>query len=159
MRKTFLKLRDREKDLDLHLFLYDYKKIGQDISQVDRNAELIGRDLDQARNEYDQIKVKNNVISNKIDKLDEKMEHEQGSRDQLRESCDEKERESLVLKNQISANDQMGDHYKEIAVSEAARISEMARIESTSASSPFSSRESRARMLLNSSFDSRSKRE
>lgn len=123
--KTFLKLRDREKDLDLHLFLYDYKKIGQDISQVDRNAELIGRDLDQARNEYDQIKVKNNVISNKIDKLDEKMEHEQGSRDQLRESCDEKERESLVLKNQISANDQMGDHYKEIAVSEAARISEM----------------------------------
>ena len=123
--KSYLKLRDKEKDLDLHLFLYDYKKLSLEIDEMEKNAGLIGKDLEEARKDYEQIKVKNNVISSKADKLDEKMELEQETRDQLRESCDEKERESLVFHNQISANDQMRDHFKEIAVNEKARISDM----------------------------------
>ena len=121
--KTYLKLRDREKDLDLHLFLYDHEKMGRDLENLEKQTDLLGKDLEEARNQYDQIKTKNNLISSKAEKLDEKIDQDQASRDSLKGAREEKESQSLVLTNQISANQQMKDHFVEIADGEAERIS------------------------------------
>ena len=123
--KTYLKLRDREKDLDLHLFLYDHEKMGRDLENLEKQTDLLGKDLEEARNQYDQIKTKNNLISSKAEKLDEKIDQDQASRDSLKGAREEKESQSLVLTNQISANQQMKDHFVEIADGEAERISRM----------------------------------
>ncbi len=113
--REYLKLRDREKNLDIHLFLYDHDRIQADLQEHEKNAAIVTEDLRKTRDHYEEIKGKNNELSDQIDQLDQTIEKAEEGREALRSGKEEKEGQILVLDNQRDTNEQMASHYLEIA--------------------------------------------
>ncbi|MBR0382165.1 MAG: chromosome segregation protein SMC [Eubacterium sp.] len=112
--REYLRLKDREKDLDLHLFLYDHDRIRKELVQNESQSEIIQGDLENARDAYEEIKKKNQAITDRADEINARIESVEASRETLRSQKEENENKLLISENQIQANAQMISHYREL---------------------------------------------
>ena len=60
--KEYLKLRDEEKDIDTHLFLYDYERLKKEQEENERQYTIVSGDLEETKKTYEKIKEKNGKL-------------------------------------------------------------------------------------------------
>ena len=60
--KEYLKLRDLEKVIDIHLFLYDYERLKKEQEENERQYKIVSGDLEDTRKTYEKIKEKNGKL-------------------------------------------------------------------------------------------------
>ena len=111
--KEYLSLKEKEKDLDIHLFLADYESLTKEREETKRQLSIVENDLADSRKAYDWIKEKNTALGKEADALAAKT-------DRLNESKEEKQKEADALENkrqellhQQESNNLFIHHYEE----------------------------------------------
>lgn len=112
--KEYLKLRDREKDLDIHLFLYDYENTHKELKESQSRQEIVTRDLENTREIHDHIKEKNASLQQESEALLTKIEKAGTEKEQFSSRKEELDSENLILLHRIESNERMIAHYGEI---------------------------------------------
>lgn len=112
--KEYLKLRDREKDLDIHLFLYDYENTQKELKENQNRQEIVGKDLEKTREIHDQIKEKNASLQQESEALLAKIEETGAEKERVSSGKEELDSQNLLLQHKIESNERMIAHYEEI---------------------------------------------
>ena len=122
--REYLKLKDREKDLDLHLFLYDQDRLKKEEAEISRQYEITESDLNSTREEASAIKERNALLSEEIEETARRLEDLSSLREEAnadRENLDSRKQE-LSLK--IDSNERLAGHYQELISSAKQEIKE-----------------------------------
>ena len=112
--KEYLKLRGREKDLDIHLFLYDYENAGNELKENRSRQEIVGKDLEETRKTHDRIKEKNTSLQQESEALLAKIEETETEKERISSKKEELDSQNLLLRHKIESNERMIAHYEEI---------------------------------------------
>ena len=112
--KEYLKLRDEEKDLDIHLFLHDYEWLQEQQKEQERQYKIVSDDLEQTRQTYETIKEKNGKLQAKTQSVTESLEAKESEKEELRRKKEEKDNEILLLSHKVESNTLLITHYEEL---------------------------------------------
>ncbi len=109
--KEFLKIRDEEKELDLHLFLYDYQRLKDEQKEKTEQQRILAADLAGSRSACSSIKEKNAIFQKKNQQMAEKLEKEEAEREELQKQKTENNHQILILSNKMDSNLLFMEHY------------------------------------------------
>lgn len=112
--KEYLRLKDREKDIDIHLFLYDYEHIKKELKENERQQDIVFKDLKETREVHEEIKTKNNTLQEESEGLLAKIEEIEVKRNELSSQKEELDSQSLLLRHKVDSNQRMITHFQEI---------------------------------------------
>ena len=112
--KEYLKLKEKAKNLDTHLFLYDYEAMEKELSENERQSVIIGKDLEETKTAYEKIKQKNNLLQEKTENLAGQVEKTERSREELQTEKEALDSQMLFLQHKMDSNERMILHYEEI---------------------------------------------
>ncbi|MDD7113246.1 MAG: chromosome segregation protein SMC [Lachnospiraceae bacterium] len=112
--KEYLKLKEKEKELDIHLFLYDHDNMKKELEEIQRQQSITGKDLNETRAAYEQVKEKNNRLQEDAEKIASKIDDAETKKEDLNARKDEKENETILLRHKMESNQLLMDHYKEL---------------------------------------------
>ena len=112
--KEYLQLRDREKDLDIHLFLYDYEHIGKELKENESRQEIVQKDLQASRETNERIREKNNALREESEKITARIEETGAQKDALTVRKEELDSQKMVFLHKIESNKRMIGHFDEI---------------------------------------------
>lgn len=109
--KEYLRLRDQEKDLDIHLFLHDYERIKKDQKEQERQAGIVSGHLMETRVSYEKIKAKNADFQGEAGALAERLAKKEGERALLHKEKEAQDSQLLLLAHKIESNTLLMEHY------------------------------------------------
>ena len=112
--KEYLKLRDREKELDIHLFLHEYEQTQKELQENGQRQEIVTKDLEETRVKHESIKEKNNALQKESEELLAKIEETEEKKEKLSSQKEELDSKQLFLRHKIESNERMIAHYEEI---------------------------------------------
>lgn len=112
--KEYLKLRDEEKNIDIHLFLYDYAYLKKEQEENERQYKIVSGDLDETRQNYEKIKEKNSKLQEQTQSVTEGIEAKESEREELRRKKEGKDNEILILSHKAESNTLLITHYEEL---------------------------------------------
>ena len=112
--KEYLKLRDREKELDIHLFLHEYEQTQKELQENGQRQEIVPKDLEETRVKHESIKEKNNALQKESEELLAKIEETEEKKEKLSSQKEELDSKQLFLRHKIESNERMIAHYEEI---------------------------------------------
>ena len=112
--KEYLKLRDREKELDIHLFLYDYEHTQEELKENGNRLEIVEKDLEETRQTHDKIKEKNASLQQESESLLARIDETETERANLSSRKEELDSQNMLLGHKMESNQRMIAHYEEI---------------------------------------------
>ncbi|MCD8019890.1 MAG: chromosome segregation protein SMC, partial [Clostridiales bacterium] len=112
--REYLKLKEQEKDLDIHLFLYDQDHAREELTENRRQHDIVKNDLDQTRTSYDRLKEKNASLREESESLAHKIEQTETEKDALVVRKEELDSKTLEHRHSMESNQRMIVHYEEI---------------------------------------------
>ena len=112
--KEYLKLRDEEKDIDTHLFLYDYERLKKEQEENERQYTIVSGDLEDTRKTYEKIKEKNGKLQDQTQAVTESLETKESEKEELRRKKETKDNEILLLSHKVESNTLLITHYEEL---------------------------------------------
>ena len=112
--KEYLKLRDREKELDIHLFLYDYEHTQEELKENGNRLEIVEKDLEETRQTHDKIKEKNASLQQESESLLARIDETETERANLSSRKEELDSQNMLLGHKVESNQRMIAHYEEI---------------------------------------------
>ena len=112
--KEYLKLRDEEKDIDIHLFLYDYERLKKEQEKNERQYKIVSGDLEDTRKIYEKIKEKNGKLQDQTQAVTESLETKESEKEELRRKKETKDNEILLLSHKVESNTLLITHYEEL---------------------------------------------
>ncbi|MCR5654030.1 MAG: chromosome segregation protein SMC [Lachnospiraceae bacterium] len=110
--KTYLKMKEELKTLDINVFLLENQKLTEDHTQMVEKLDIAEEEFRKAKGKYESIKIEYDRIMLKIDELDAKIEKERddlANADVVRSKL---EGQIAVLKEQISAASGNEEHFR-----------------------------------------------
>lgn len=112
--KEYLKLRDEAKDIDIHLFLYDYEHLQKEQEENARQYSIVSGDLEETRKTYEKIKEKNGTLQKQTQAVTESLEARESEKEELRRKKEAKDNEILLLSHKVESNTLLITHYEEL---------------------------------------------
>ena len=112
--KEYLKLRDEGKDIDIHLFLYDYERLKKEQEENERQYKIVSGDLEDTRKIYEKIKEKNGKLQDQTQAVTESLETKESEKEELRRKKETKDNEILLLSHKVESNTLLITHYEEL---------------------------------------------
>lgn len=111
--KEYLKYRDELKNLDINMFLIEYKKIGSELEDVCNKIEIAVSDLDNAKFGFDESKQKYAELEEQLNNLNNSIDSGSTDLSAKKVKLNDYENDIKVLNEQINAIHQSEQHYKE----------------------------------------------
>lgn len=111
--KTYLKLRDELKRNDVNMYLQEYTRVREQLTELEKNASIVLADLDQTKQDFENTKAEYEVLEEEISAIDTQIEEKKG---QINEGLLNKEKldgEIKVLLEQINSGKQVLETNKE----------------------------------------------
>ena len=112
--KEYLKLRDEEKDIDTHLFLYDYERLKKEQEENERQYTIVSGDLEETKKTYEKIKEKNGKLQEQTQAVTDSLETKESEKEELRRKKEEKDNEILILSHKAESNTLLITHYEDL---------------------------------------------
>ena len=112
--KEYLKLRDEEKDIDTHLFLYDYERLKKEQEENERQYTIVSGDLEETKKTYEKIKEKNGKLQEQTQAVTDSLEAKESEKEELRRKKEEKDNEILILSHKAESNTLLITHYEDL---------------------------------------------
>ena len=112
--KEYLKLRDEEKDIDIHLFLHDYERLQKEQEENARQYKIVSGDLEDTRKTYEKIKDKNGKLQEQTQSVTEGIEKKESEKEEIRRKKEAKDNEILILSHKAESNTLLITHYEEL---------------------------------------------
>lgn len=111
--KEYLKYRDELKNLDINMFLMEYKKTGNELEDVCNKIEIAVNDLDKAKFGFDESKQKYAELEEQLNNLNDSIDSGSTDLSARKVQLNDYENDIKVLNEQINAIHQSEKHYKE----------------------------------------------
>ncbi len=111
--REYLRLRDREKDLDIHLFLCDYDHAGEELEENERKQEIVTGDLEETQAACDVIKEKNARLKTQGETLAGSVEEAEAEKERVLSEKEERDHKNMLLMHQVESNKRMIAQYEE----------------------------------------------
>lgn len=102
--KEFLEFRDREKEIDLQLFVEDYSSKNSQKEKDEADSALIKEQLESSRVEYQNKKAQNQTIQEKAEELGNKNDALEDQINQITQTCNDIDRSIIDLQHEIDKN-------------------------------------------------------
>ncbi len=112
--REYLKLREKEKDLDVHLFIYDQDRLSREKMELERQQDITGRDLEETREDARSIKEQNVRIGEEISIVSRETEEAEALREENNNEKELLESRRQELKLKIESNLRLNSHYQEL---------------------------------------------
>lgn len=112
--KEYLKLCDEEKDIDTHLFLYDYERLKKEQEENERQYTIVSGDLEETKKTYEKIKEKNGKLQEQTQAVTDSLEAKESEKEELRRKKEEKDNEILILSHKAESNTLLITHYEDL---------------------------------------------
>lgn len=109
--KKFLLLRDKEKDIDIQLFLRDYAKAKEEKDKAEENLKITNDQLSYTRMIYQEKKGKNAAILEKSEKYNKEADEQEANLASYREERSVIDRSMVELTHEIEKNLLLKDQY------------------------------------------------
>ena len=109
--RQYLRLRDREKEIDIQLFLRDYQTHSQDKEQCEQNLTIVSEHLAEVRGDYDKIKEKNNRILQQTEEYGQQADRLEEDLAVVREEYTSLERSTVLLQHEMDKNQLLEEQY------------------------------------------------
>ncbi len=109
--KKYLTLRDREKDIDIQLFVHDYETNHEDKNKTEENLKITREQLGSTRDNYIRIKEKNSGILEKADAYAKEADEQEQDMTCFREEKNIIDRGIVDLKHEIEKNILLNDQH------------------------------------------------
>lgn len=111
--KEYLALKEQEKDLDIHLFLYDYEQLSAQQSELERQQAIVERDLTGTRTACEEIKEKNTALHHKTEELSAQADRLNAQKEEEQEKMESLRQKKQEFSNQQESNCRFILHYEE----------------------------------------------
>lgn len=113
--KEYLKLRDEEKDIDIHLFHFMImNELKKEQEENERQYKIVSGDLEDTRKIYEKIKEKNGKLQDQTQAVTESLETKESEKEELRRKKETKDNEILLLSHKVESNTLLITHYEEL---------------------------------------------
>lgn len=112
--KDYLKLRDRQKELDVHLFLYDTEKDQKEQKKEQERLRIVQGDLEETRERSSQIEQKANALTLKSKANEKVLEDEENRLLSLQKDRDQIAQKVTAMDNEIASNTTLIAHYQQM---------------------------------------------
>ncbi len=109
--KKYLHLRDREKDIDVQLFIHDYETNCEEKNKAENNLAITRDQLSSTRDKYIKIKEKNSAILEKADAYAKEADEQEQDMSCYREEKNIVDRSIVSLKHEIEKNILLNNQY------------------------------------------------
>ena len=110
--KQYLKLRDREKEIDIQLFIRDYSNASQEKEQSESGLAIVKDQLIETREEYESRKEINSSILAKAQAYEKQTEEQEQEMAGLREEKSVIDRSIVELQHEVDKNLLMEEQYR-----------------------------------------------
>jgi chromosome segregation protein len=101
--KTYLKLKEELKSLEVNQFLKEYEKLRISREQIEEKLSIASSDFDQAKEEYENTKEEYIRLEKQLEECDQVIEEDKNTYNELKLKIEKAEGEIRVLKEQISS--------------------------------------------------------
>ncbi len=112
--REYLRLKDREKDLDLTLFLYDYNHLKEEAGDLKDRHQIVSGDLEATRDSYEKIKKENASFQEEGDRVSQAVEDRESVRESSRSRKEEEDQQLVLLEQKRETNLRLIAHYDEL---------------------------------------------
>ncbi len=109
--KEYLKLRDRLKELDIHLFLYDHHSDQLELDNLKKSHQITLNDLAETRQRSETISLENDALREKMNRSGQKIRELEEQQREGTEIRDRMDRAVLELKHNMDSNRALLAHY------------------------------------------------
>ncbi|MDO4976146.1 MAG: chromosome segregation protein SMC [Eubacteriales bacterium] len=109
--KKFLLLHDKEKEIDIQLFVRDYEKAEEEKIRTESNLAITKKQLEDTRVKYDAAKEKNAAILKKAEEYGKQADEEENKLNDLREQNISIDRKMVDLHHEIDKNHLLNEQY------------------------------------------------
>ncbi len=116
--REYLRLKEKEKELDIHLFLYDQGRLKDEARDLERRADISRKDLQDTRAAADAIREENEKLSRELEEVSGKSDQASALREEKSTEREDLEKKKQELSLGIESNTRLAAHYEELAASE-----------------------------------------
>lgn len=111
--KEYLSFRDELRNLDINVFLQDYKEHHNELEELQSKEEIAARDLQKAQADFEKAKADYGVLEQQLETQNKNLEECKETLVGNRVKCNQQEGDIKVLREQINAVRQSENYYRE----------------------------------------------
>ena len=111
--KEYLSFRDELRNLDINVFLQDYKEHHNELEELQSKEEIAARDLQKAQADFEKAKADYGVLEQQLETQNKNLEECKETLVGNRVKCNQQEGDIKVLREQINAVRQSESYYRE----------------------------------------------
>ena len=111
--KEYLSFRDELRNLDINVFLQDYKEHHNELEELQSKEEIAARDLQKAQADFEKAKTDYGILEQELETQNKNLEECKETLVGNRVKCNQQEGDIKVLREQINAVRQSESYYRE----------------------------------------------